>query len=175
MNIPRLYGRRRGAPAEPGPSVEHVHSIDRSSWRGAALPLGLLLAIAIAVLGGRALVHRRGVTRPVSDTGHVARRPVAPGALRPRSATSVLVLNGSGISGAAGGVSSRLLTDGYRSAPTANAQVMTYARSVVLFLPGWEREANRLAKDAHIGAVAPLDGRLPAAGSGDRLVAIIGP
>jgi hypothetical protein len=84
------------------------------------------------------------------------------------------VLNGSGSAGAAGDVSYRLLTDGYRRAPAADAQVTTYARSVVLFRPGWEREANRLAKDAHIGAVAPLDGPLPTADSGYRLVAILG-
>ena len=59
-----------------------------------------------------------------------------------------------------------------------NAQVTTYARSLVLYRPGWEREAKRLAKDAHIGAVAPLDGPLPATGAmvgqADPLVAIIG-
>jgi hypothetical protein len=110
----------------------------------------------------------------VSDTGNVAKGHVARAALRPRSTTSVLVLNGSGTAGAAGDVSSRLLTDGYRRAPATNAQVTTYARSVVLFRPGWEREARRLAKDAHIGAVAPLDGPLPTSDSGYGLVAIVG-
>ena len=84
------------------------------------------------------------------------------------------MLNGSGSAGAAGDVSSRLLADGYRRAPAANAQVTTYARSVVLFRPGWEREAKRLAKDTRIGVVAPLDGPLPTADSGYRLVAIVG-
>jgi len=152
--------------------VEHAHPIGRSfSWRGGALALGLVLVIAFAVVGALALVHRLDGTRPVPATGHVANGHAA---TRPRSRTAVLVLNGNGVGGAAGGVASRLLADGYRSAPAMDAQVTTYARSVVLFRPGWESEAKRLAKDAHIRAVEPLDGPLPAAGSGYPLVAIVG-
>jgi hypothetical protein len=156
--------------------VEHAHPIDRTfSWRGAFRALALLVAIALIPLGGWAVVHRLAGTRPVSDTGHVQKRQSSAGAavaLRPRAATSVLVLNGNGLAGAAGGVSSRLLADGYRSALAENAQATTYARSLVLYRPGWEREAKRLAKDARIRAVAPLDGPLPA--TGYPLVAIIG-
>jgi hypothetical protein len=152
--------------------MEHAHPIGRNfPWRRAALPLGLVLAIMLAVLAGRAFVHRPAGTRPGPGSGRVSKSQVPRTAMRPRSATSVLVLNGSGSAGAAGDVSSRLLTDGYRRAPATNAQVTTYARSVVLFRPGWEREAKRLAQDAHIGAVAPLDGPLH---SRYRLVAIIG-
>ncbi|HUZ14572.1 MAG TPA: LytR C-terminal domain-containing protein [Gaiellaceae bacterium] len=155
--------------------MEHAHPIGRSfSWRGLVLALALLLAIALAVLGGRALHNRLGGTRPEPGSGHVSKSHITPAALRPRSATSVLVLNGNGIAGAAGGLASRLLAHGYRSAPAMDAQVTTYARSLVLFRAGWEREANRLAKDAHIGAVAPLDGALPATESRFPLVAIVG-
>jgi hypothetical protein len=148
--------------------VEHTQPIDQSfSWRGTALALGLVLVIALAVLGGRALLHR-------SSGANGQTRHVPSATLRPRSATSVLVLNGNGIAGAAGGVSSRLLADGYRGAPTANAQVTNYARSIVLFRRGWAGEAERLAKDAGIGAVARLDGDLPTAGSQYPLVAIVG-
>jgi LytR cell envelope-related transcriptional attenuator len=163
-------------PAEPGPAVEHAHPIDReASWRGAVPALALVVAIALLGLGGWALSHRLAGTRRVAGTGHVQKQQSSTGTvLRPRAATSVLVLNGNGIGGAAGGVSSRLLADGYRSAPTANAQVMTYARSLVLYRPGWEREARRLAKGTHIAAVAPLDGPLPAIGSPYQLVAIVG-
>jgi hypothetical protein len=167
-----------GVPAEPGPAVEHAHPIDRNaSWHGAAA-LALVAAIALIGIGGWALVHRLSGTRPVSDTGHVQKRQSSAGArvvLRPRTATSVLVLNGNGRSGAAGGVSSRLLAHGYRSAPAENAPVTTYARSLVLYRPGWEREAKRLGRDAHIAAVVPLDGPLPATGSRYPLVAILGP
>lgn len=163
-------------PAEPGPAVEHAHPIDRTvSWRSAVPMLALVVAIALVALGAFALAHRHSGTRPVSDTGHVQKRqPRGAVALRPRSRTGVIVLNGNGISGAAGGVSSRLLAHGYRSVAAANAQVTTYTRSIVLFGPGWGREAKRLAKDAHIGAVAPLDGPLPAGAARATLVAIVG-
>ncbi len=153
--------------------MERAHRIDHDfSWRDAAPALTLLVAIALIALAGWALLHRLSGTRPVSDTGHVQTRQSSAGvALRPRAAISVLVLNGNGMAGAAGDVSSRLLADGYRSAPATNAQVTTYARSVVLFRPGWERAARRLAKDAHIRTVAPLDG---AGDSRYPLVAIVG-
>jgi hypothetical protein len=155
--------------------VEHAHPIGRDlSWRKAALPLALLGGIALAALGGRALPHRVG-TSAAAQEKHATAPPAAhPGHLRPRSATSVLVLNGNGIAGAAGGISRRLRTDGYRSAFATNAQVTTYARSVVLYRPGWADEAARLAKDVGIRTVAPLDGSLPATGSHYPLVAIVG-
>jgi hypothetical protein len=156
--------------------VEHLHQIDRDfPWRRAAPALAVLLAIALVALGGRAFLHHSAGTRPVSDTAPVQKRQSsAAAAVRPRSATSVIVLNGNGIAGAAGGVSSRLLADGYRSATATNGQITTYARSVVLYQPGWEREAKRLAKDARISAVAPLDGPLPAGAAPAPLVAIVG-
>ena len=175
-NISTRDGRSSVAPAEPGPSVEHAHPIGRSfSWRGVVLALALLLVIALAALGGRALLHRLDGTRPVSDTGQVQKgQGSVAAAVRPRSATSVLVLNGNGLSGAAGGLASRLLAHGYRSALATDAQVTTYSRSFVLFRPGWAREAERLAKDAGIRTVAPLDGTLPVTEPRYPLVAIVG-
>jgi hypothetical protein len=71
----------------------------------------------------------------------------------------VLVLNGNGIPGAASDMSTRLFTHGYRSAFATDAQVTTYGSSLILFRRGWAGEAERLAKDSKIRAVAPLDGR----------------
>jgi hypothetical protein len=153
--------------------VEHAHSVDRPfSWRGAALAIALLLVIALAGLGGMALVRRLGGTRPVSDTGHVRKSSAV--SLHPRSNISVLVLNGNGVNGAAGDVATRLLARGYRHAVPTDAQSHTYARSVVLFRRGWESEASRLAHDAGIRVVTPLDGRLPVADARDQLVVILG-
>ena len=72
----------------------------------------------------------------------------------------MLVLNGNGISGAAGTVATSVLAHGYRHAIPADAPSLRYARSLVLFRPGWRREAARLARDARIATVAPLDGRV---------------
>ena len=44
----------------------------------------------------------------------------------------------------------------------------------VLYRPGWEREAQRLARDADIRVVAALDGRLPTGSGRDQLVVILG-
>ena len=149
--------------------MEHAQPIDREfSWGGAVLAVALLGVIAGALLGGWALIHGLGGTGSASAP---ARSAVA---LRPRSATSVLVLNGNGRAGAAGGVATRMLRAGYREAHATNAQVATYARSVVLYRPGWQPEAARLAQDSHIGAIAPLDGSLPAGDARFSLVLIVG-
>ncbi len=146
--------------------MEHAHPIDRTfSWRGVTLTRpALLMMIALVAVSAWALLH--------GGTPTAAQKTQAPP--RARSATSVLVLNGAGISGAAGHVSNRLLAHGYRSSLAADARVTTYARSLVLYRRGWQSEAERLAKDTHIRAVAPLDGPLPAASAGFPLVLILG-
>jgi len=153
--------------------VEHVHPLNRPSpWRAATLAGALLVAVALAVVGGLMLVNRLERTRPVPGTGRVSKRqPATP--LRPRSRVSVLVLNGNGISGAAGTEATKLLAAGYQHAiPTDASQ--DYATSLVLFRRGWQGEAQRLARDAGIRSVAPLDGRLPSADAEYRVVLILG-
>jgi len=129
--------------------------------------------VALAVIGGLLALRHPALTRPTSQTGPVPKRQEAT-PLRPRSRISVLVLNGNGMSGAAGTTATRLLGRGYHSAAATNAAVDNYATSLVLYRPGWEREARRLAHDAGIRAVAALDGRLPAGSGRDQLVVIIG-
>ena len=48
------------------------------------------------------------------------------------------------------------------------------ARSLVLFRPGWQREAERLARDSRIPTVAPLDGRVAPAYAHVPLIVILG-
>jgi hypothetical protein len=38
---------------------------------------------------------------------------------------------------------------------------MSYGHSIVLFRRGWAGEAARLARDARVSAVAPIDGKSP--------------
>jgi hypothetical protein len=94
--------------------------------------------------------------------------------MRPRSRISVLVLNGNGLSGAAGGAATDLLAVGYRHAIPADAPNLDYARSLVLFRPGWQREAERLSRDARIPTVAPLDGRVAPKYAHVPLILILG-
>jgi hypothetical protein len=119
------------------------------------------------------LLHRPPRTSPASQTGRAPKQQEAT-PLRPRSRVSVLVLNGNGASGVAGATATRLLGRGYHSATAANAAIATYATSLVLYRPGWEREARRLARDAGIKVVAALDGRMPVGSGRDQLVVILG-
>ena len=158
--------------------MEHVHPLERPfPWRAAALAAAAValveLTVLLALAGARLFhVHHAAVqTRPVPTTGRVSREHVQP--LRPRSRISVLVLNGNGVSGAAGSEATQLLRKGYRHAVPSDAP-STYARSVVVFRPGWQREAQRLARDVGIGAATPLDVRLPGSERGYQVVLILG-
>ena len=153
--------------------MEHVHPLNRSSsWRAGALTLALLVALALAVAGGIALVHRQQAARSAPANSRAPKQPPAP--LRARSRISVLVLNGNGIAHVAGEEASRLLARGYRHAFPSNAPSLEYARSLVLFRRGWEPEAQRLARDAKIPTVAPLDGHVAPAYAHVPLVLILG-
>jgi hypothetical protein len=152
--------------------VEHVQPFQRPfPWRLATL---VASALVLAALAGLVLTHRPKRTRPVAGTGHVPKSQTALPPLRPRSAVSVLVLNGNGISGAAGGEATGLLSRGYRHAIPGDAPSLDYARSFVLFRPGWQREARRLGRDARIAAVAPLDGHVSPEYARIPLVVILG-
>jgi hypothetical protein len=151
--------------------VEHVQPLDRPfPWRLATL---VASALALAVLGGLVLTHGPGRTRPEPGSGRVLKGPALP-PLRPRSRISVLVLNGNGVGGAAGDEATTLLARGYRHAIPTDAPSLDYTRSLVLFRRGWQREAERLGRDARIRAVAPLDGRVAPAYARVPLVLILG-
>jgi hypothetical protein len=163
--------------------VEQAQPFQRAfPWRAAALAAGVValaeLAALVALAAGSALHarvaplrHARQASAPAARGRAAQRHAEEP--LRPRSRVSVLVLNGNGIAHAAGEEASRLRGRGYRRTAAANAGA-SYARSLVLFRPGFGREAARLARDAHIPVVAPLDGRLPATDAGYQLVLILG-
>jgi LytR cell envelope-related transcriptional attenuator len=140
--------------------VEHAPPLTRTyPWRLVAL---VLSALALAILAALVLAHRPAQTRPEPASGRVAKRQTAPppAPLRPRSSISVLVLNGNGISGAAGNEATSIIAWGYRHAIPADAPGPGYARSLVLYRPGWQREADRLAREVRIPTVGTLDGRV---------------
>jgi hypothetical protein len=152
--------------------VEHVQPLGRPfPWGTIALTASVLALAAGSVV---ALVNRPTGARTEQSSRPARKGPALP-PLRPRARISVLVLNGNGVSGAAGRVATDILGRGYRHAVPADAPASDYATSLVLYRPGWEREAQRLAKDARIRVVSTLDGRLPAGSAGDQLVLILGP
>jgi LytR cell envelope-related transcriptional attenuator len=153
--------------------VEHAQPFTRPLPRRTVVLVGLLFAVVLLVAGGFALAlqaRSRHVVREAQPAGRVT--PPTP--LRPRSRISVLVLNGNGVENAAGAAATRILARGYRRAVPADAPNLDYARSLVLFRPGWQREAERLGKDARIATVAPLDGSVAPAYARVPLVVILG-
>ena len=91
-----------------------------------------------------------------------------------RAETSVLVLNGNGRSGAALEASTQVRRRDYLISGTGNAERTDYPRSLVMFRPGFEEEANRLAKDVDVRRVVPLDGMRPGELQGAHVALIIG-
>ena len=116
-----------------------------------------------------AVVHPRHVHVRVVRKVKVPSLP-----LRPRSHVRVLVLNGNGVSGAASAEAARLEAQGYRIGGATNAERHDYARSMVMFVPGWVKEARRLAHDAGVRMVAPVDGLHPAQLKGSGVVLLLG-
>ena len=75
-----------------------------------------------------------------------------------RNKTSVVVLNGNGLPGAAAVAAQRLRHFHYIVAATGNAPRTDFQRSLVMYRKGYEGEAIRLAHDLHLRRVTPLDG-----------------
>jgi hypothetical protein len=141
-------------------------------WRLAAYIAG---AIAVAelllllVIGGGALVEtvsqrvqleaRERALAPPKPAERIARKqtPVA-ASKTPRGRTVVMVLNGNGRTGAAASAASRVRGRGYRVGTVGNASSTDFARSLVMYKPGFAGEARRLAKDLRVKQVGPLDG-----------------
>ena len=69
-----------------------------------------------------------------------------------------MVLNGNGRTGAAASAASRVRSRGYRIGTVGNASSTDYARSLVMYKPGFAGEARRLAKDLRVKQIGPLDG-----------------
>jgi hypothetical protein len=159
-------------------------------WRTTAIVASALAALELvgllvfgAVLIGRPFAHHTR-EQAIETAAAVAvgrkpqshtRLPAAPKVPRlSRSHTGVLVLNGNGEQGAAGDEAQTLRTLGYRVGGTRNAARMDYPATIVMYRPGYRLEARRLARDAGIRAVRPLDGLRPASLRGSQLAVIVG-
>jgi hypothetical protein len=159
-------------------------------WRRATIVASLVAAVELILLLGSGLLL---VAKPLS---HAIQRHAAAAAFTPakkapvfglpakpkpagqprlaRSHTSVLVLNGNGLNGAASAAAARLHGLGYQIAATANARRHDYATSVVMYVSGFRAEGLRLARDLHLTVVGPLDGMQPSALHGGQLAVVLG-
>jgi LytR cell envelope-related transcriptional attenuator len=142
-------------------------------WRTATvIAVGVAVVELIVILVAGVALLAKPVAKQVQSAA-AARDPLAvrpkpppPRAAReaadtpvlPRDETSVLVLNGNGRTGAAADAASRLHRVGYIVGGVGNAPRPDYGRSVVMYRPGYRREALRLGRDLKIKIVGPLDG-----------------
>ncbi len=154
----------------------------------ATLELVVLVAVGVALLGKGWFQHAHAAAAQ-SATHHAAPAagpkpsPPAKTALRisaparpmmPRGHTGLLVLNGNGLGGAAGAEARALRAHGYPVVGVANAKRADYAASIVMYRPGYEREARRAAHDVGIPIVTALDGVLPSQLRSAKLLIIVG-
>ncbi len=85
--------------------------------------------------------------------------PTTPPALdQPKSAYTILVLNGSGKAGAAANLVPVVQQSGWNTATPGNASTFDEKVSFVMYLPGKEAVADNLAIDLGITRKQPLDG-----------------
>jgi hypothetical protein len=162
----------------------YAPTFDPARWRTAtivvsavaALELAVLVAIGVAALG-KSVAHRvQHAALAKAAAVPPVRKPAPPGKPRlTRGETDVLVLNGGGMTGAAGVAADGLRARGYRITSVGNAKKQSSAtRTLVMYRPGYRPEAARLARDAHTKVVAPLDGLRPAALMGAQIVLLVG-
>jgi hypothetical protein len=128
----------------------------------AALELVLLVLAGVALFA-RPLSHqvqdaalRRANALKPAPARAKAEAPRTPSLSR--SETSVLVLNGNGLTGAAGAASARVRRHGYVVADVGDAARTDYPTSVVMYRPGFRPEGVRFARDLRVRVVGPLDG-----------------
>ncbi len=159
-------------------------------WRLAAYVAG---AVAVAellillVIGGGALVgtisdrvqlaateRALAPPAPARQAAATRKRTPVPAAKAPRGRTVVMVLNGNGRTGAAASAASRVRGRGYRIGTVGNAPSTDYARSLVMYKPGFAGEGHRLAKDLRVTQIGPLDGIRAAELGRAQLVFILG-
>lgn len=151
-------------------------SVAFSAARGAALiALAVILGVVLLQVvdtGNGGPVGDAGVkpagTRTESTTTTTAVAGTAPSTAptaRPPAEVHVLVLNGSGVAGAAGRLTESLKAEGYvtGSTPLAPADSARRQGTAVFFRPGFDAEAAAVAAKAGPGATAqPLPDPPPA-------------
>lgn len=187
-------GRRGCRRRELTRSVDHPVALPQAwNWRAtavatavvAALELVVLLVLAFVAFGlpfaaeqkERALASigqetQAGESAASAQAG--AGKAGVPAAEQRRGETLVVVLNGNGITGAADIASYDVRERSYVLTGTGNAPRSDFRRTIVMYRPGFEGEAHRLAKDVGAKRVAPLDGLRASDLMGAQLALIVG-
>lgn len=142
----------------------------------AAVELAVLVAIAVAVVGPSLLGDVEDAVRTRELAPPATPKPAAPAEapLLERSATSVVVLNGNGIPGAARETAAQVRAFTYVVASVGNAPRADYAKSMVMYRGDHRREAQRLARDLGLKRVGALDGLRASDLMGAHLAVVLG-
>ena len=153
----------------------------------AAIQLVLLIVAGIVLLGKQIAphVHRAAAREAAAKPARVSHPPAKPkpkasralahaAPTLARAKTKVLVLNGNGVQGAAALAAQLAQARGYPVLAVGNAPRTGYARTIVMYRPGFRSEALRFRHDLNLSVVAPIDGMRPAELKGAQLVEILG-
>jgi hypothetical protein len=170
------------------------------SWRKVAIAVGavaavelvLLVVAGVALLGGSSTPAVAAAPKAAAAPAHATKKAAAPKAaaaakpkpapkkpapvktLPPRSNLSVLVLNGNGLTGAAGTEAAVVRGRGYPVSSVGNAKRTDYGPSMVMYRPGYREAATRLAKDIAVKIVGPLDGLKTSDLGAAKLAVVVG-
>jgi hypothetical protein len=152
-------------------------------WRSRALLFAAIATLELlALVGLGSIAAGRLLSGQVETVARAREQPVRH-TLAPTSTdrpliesadTSVVVLNGNGIAGAAGEAAGRLRELTYVVAGAGNAPRTDYTKSIVEYRAGFEREARRLAADVGVKLVGPLDGLREADLMGAHVALVLG-
>jgi LytR cell envelope-related transcriptional attenuator len=153
-------------------------------WRTATVAMSVVAAIefvglavlGVALLGNPLASHleARAAAAAAPRVRAASPLPKASQAKLARSQTSVIVLNGSGRTGAAAAEARVVKARGYMVGGVGNASRMDYRHTLVMYRPGYGSEGARLARDLRIRVVSPLDGMRVSRLAGAHLVLILG-
>ena len=149
--------------------MEHSLPQVSSPWRTATLvasavaaaELVLLVVLGFVLLAEPVSQHVRQAAQAKVFEPVTPKPQTAPAVGEPKLArgeTSVIVLNGSGRSGAAAENAAEVRGLGYTIGTVGNAPRSDFTRTVVMFRPGYRAEGVRLAADLKVKIVGPLDG-----------------
>jgi hypothetical protein len=147
----------------------------------ALIELVVILGVAVIVVG-RPISHRVSAAaeakvlappKPAAKPKQKAKPAPALPQLE-RGETSVIVLNGNGRNGAAHEQADLVRARGYLIGSVGNAPRSDFARTTIMYRPGYKPEALRLAKDVGIRIVTPLDGLTPKDLLGAHLALVVG-
>jgi hypothetical protein len=154
----------------------------------AVVQLVLLIGAGIVLLGRQIAPHvhkaaaREAAAKPAKASHPAAAKP-KPSRTRTlahatpivsRAKTKLIVLNGNGVQGAAALAAQLAQARGYPVLEVGNAPKTGYARTIVMYRPGFRSEALRFRRDLNLSVVAPLDGMRLAELKGAALVEILG-